>query len=275
MTCSTSCWRSGEPAGPPASPPSSARSGPRRGRQGPRWWSRPAARSRVGVRRLRRGRRLRTRQRRGARRHAPAGALRDHRRRRVRRRAHLRRDHRHLRRAGVAQHLSPSCRPIADDIAGHRPVAVATVIAHPDPRWVGRRLVVGPDSVDGSLGSTRADAAVADDARGPAGRGPQRRCSPTAPTASAAARAWRCSWPAMRRGRGCWCSAPSTSPPPSPGRARFLGYRVTVCDARPGVRDARRGSRPPTRSSSTGRNRYLRRAGRRGRDRLAHRRSAC
>ena len=31
---------------------------------------------------------------------------------------------------------------MADDIAAHRPVAVATVIAHVDPGWVGRRLVV-------------------------------------------------------------------------------------------------------------------------------------
>ena len=42
----------------------------------------------------------------------------------------------------------------------------------------------------------------------------------------------------VRRGatppaRGCSSSGPSTSPPPSPTSASFLGYRVTVCDARP------------------------------------------
>ena len=63
---------------------------------------------------------------------------------------------------------------VADDIAGHLPVAVATVISHLDPEWVGRRLVVGPDATRGSLGSARADAAVADDAARPAGRRPQR-----------------------------------------------------------------------------------------------------
>ena len=60
----------------------------------------------------------------------------------------------------------PQLQAIADDIAAHRPTAVATVIAHPDQRWIGRRLVIGQDAVDGSLGSTRADAAVTDDARG-------------------------------------------------------------------------------------------------------------
>ena len=37
----------------------------------------------------------------------------------------------------------PQLEAIADDIAAHRPTAVATVIAHPDPRWIGRRLVIG------------------------------------------------------------------------------------------------------------------------------------
>src|SRR5690606_32711646 len=66
----------------------------------------------------------------------------------------------------VSQLTFPQLPAIADDIAAHRPTAVATVIAHPDPQWLGRRLVVGTDAVDGSLGSNRADAAVTDDARG-------------------------------------------------------------------------------------------------------------
>ena len=37
----------------------------------------------------------------------------------------------------------------------------------------------------------------------------------------------------------------------------FLGYHVTVCDARPGLRDGHAASRPPTRSSSTWPHRYL------------------
>ncbi|HTY29491.1 MAG TPA: XdhC family protein, partial [Mycobacterium sp.] len=36
---------------------------------------------------------------------------------------------------------------VVDAINAHRPVAVATVIAHPDPAWLGRRLVISPDSV--------------------------------------------------------------------------------------------------------------------------------
>src|SRR6185295_12252078 len=53
-----------------------------------------------------------------------------------------------------------------DDVEAGRPVAVCTVIEHPDPARLGRRLVVRPDSVGGSLGSGRADDAVAADARG-------------------------------------------------------------------------------------------------------------
>ena len=60
----------------------------------------------------------------------------------------------------VSRRTFPELGAVADDIAAHRPTAVATVIAHADPGWVGRRLVVAADCVDGSLGSTRADAAV-------------------------------------------------------------------------------------------------------------------
>jgi xanthine dehydrogenase accessory factor len=66
----------------------------------------------------------------------------------------------------VSPRTFPELAAVFDDIAGHRPVAIATVIAHPSAAWVGRRLVVRPDAVDGSLGSARADAAVTDDARG-------------------------------------------------------------------------------------------------------------
>ncbi|MGC1207522.1 MAG: XdhC family protein, partial [Ornithinimicrobium sp.] len=60
---------------------------------------------------------------------------------------------------------------LSDDIEQGMPVATATVIEHPDPAWVGRRIVVRPEepsgkSTSGSLGSSRADDAIADDARG-------------------------------------------------------------------------------------------------------------
>ncbi len=69
----------------------------------------------------------------------------------------------------VSRASFPELDAVADDIGGHRAVAVATVIAHPDAQWVGRRLVIRPDpdsTVIGSLGSARADTAVIDDARG-------------------------------------------------------------------------------------------------------------
>src|SRR4051812_11190773 len=66
----------------------------------------------------------------------------------------------------VSRQTFPQLGDVADGIAAHRPVAVATVVTHPDVGWVGRRLVVGEDSAEGTLGSARADDAVADDARG-------------------------------------------------------------------------------------------------------------
>jgi xanthine dehydrogenase accessory factor len=66
----------------------------------------------------------------------------------------------------ISQETFPELGDIADDIDSHRPVAIATVIEHPDSEWVGRRLVVRPESVVGSLRSDRMDSAVIDDARG-------------------------------------------------------------------------------------------------------------
>ena len=132
----------------------------------------------------------------------------------------------------VSRSTFPELAAVADDVAGHRPVAVATVIAHVDPDWVGRRLVVGPDSVAGSLGSTRADAAVADDAAGllASGRSEVLTFGPDG----------------QRRGEGMEVFVASYAPRPrmlvfgaidfAAALARqgsLLGYRVTVCDARP------------------------------------------
>ncbi len=121
---------------------------------------------------------------------------------------------------------------IADDIDAHRPVALATVIAHPDAAWVGRRIVVRRDSAHGSLGSSRADAAVTDDARGllAAGRSEVLTFGPDG----------------QRRGEGMEVFVASYAPRPRmlvfgaidfaaavAQQGSFLGYRVTVCDARP------------------------------------------
>src|SRR4051812_10463114 len=45
----------------------------------------------------------------------------------------------------VSRDTFPELEDLAADIAAGRPVALATVIEHPDPAWVGRRLVVRPD----------------------------------------------------------------------------------------------------------------------------------
>jgi xanthine dehydrogenase accessory factor len=126
----------------------------------------------------------------------------------------------------------PQLAAIAEDIASHRPIAVATVISHPDPEWVGRRLVVGEASAEGSLGSTRTDDAVADDARGllAAGRTTVITYGPDG----------------QRQGEGMEVFVASHAPRPRmivfgaidfaaalTRQAALLGYRVTVCDARP------------------------------------------
>jgi xanthine dehydrogenase accessory factor len=136
----------------------------------------------------------------------------------------------------VSRETFPGLDAVADDIAAGRPVAVVTVVDHPDGDRVGRRLVVRPhgtgETVEGSLGSERADQAVADDVRGllesghsgMLGYGPE----------------------GERRGEGMRVFAAVYAPPPRlivfgaidfaaamASMGRFLGYRVTVCDARP------------------------------------------
>src|SRR6478672_8759039 len=130
----------------------------------------------------------------------------------------------------------PELEEIAVDIEAGRPVAVCTVIAHPDPAHVGRRLVVRPEDsgepVLGTLGSPRADEAVTDDVRGllASGRTETLTYGPEG----------------ERRGEGMRVFVASYAPKPrmvvfgaidfAAAVARvgsFLGYRVTVCDARP------------------------------------------
>ncbi|KGN33821.1 xanthine dehydrogenase accessory factor [Knoellia sinensis KCTC 19936] len=126
----------------------------------------------------------------------------------------------------------PELGGVADDIAAGRPVAVATVVAHPDPAWVGRRLVVRPDSATGELGSERADAAVTDDTRGALASGTTETLT-YGPDGE-------------RRGEGMRVFVASYAPKPRmivfgaidfaaavAEVGHFLGYAVTVCDARP------------------------------------------
>jgi xanthine dehydrogenase accessory factor len=131
----------------------------------------------------------------------------------------------------------PELGEIADDLAADRPVAIATVVDHPDATRAGARMVVRPDphgepAVSGSLGSERIDAAVGDDALGmlAAGHSGVLTYGPDG----------------ERRGEGMRVFVWGFAPPPrmivfgaidfAAAVARmggFLGYHVTVCDARP------------------------------------------
>ena len=132
----------------------------------------------------------------------------------------------------VSPRTFPELGEVAADVEAGRPVAVCTVIEHPDPARLGRRLVVRPDAVTGSMGSDRTDDAVTDDARGllAAGRSETLTYGPDG----------------ERRGEGLRVFVAAYAPKPrmlvfgaidfAAAVARvgaFLGYRVTVCDARP------------------------------------------
>jgi xanthine dehydrogenase accessory factor len=119
---------------------------------------------------------------------------------------------------------------VAEAIRGEEPVAVATVVAGPAER-IGKRLIVWPDRVDGGTGSDRLDAAIRDDARGLLDSG--RNGTVTYGVDG------------QRRGEGLSVFVESFAPPPrmivfgaidfAAAVARigsFLGFRVTVCDAR-------------------------------------------
>jgi xanthine dehydrogenase accessory factor len=136
------------------------------------------------------------------------------------------------------QQSFPELGGVIDDIEARRPVAVATVIEHVDPERVGRRMVVRPTGAtdgperEGSLGSSRADDAVVADVRGALASGHTETLT-YGPDG-------------QRRGEGMRVFASVFAPPPrmlvfgaidfAAAVARvgtFLGYRVTVCDARP------------------------------------------
>ncbi|MBV9312801.1 MAG: XdhC family protein [Pseudonocardia sp.] len=125
----------------------------------------------------------------------------------------------------------PQLGAVAEAIRAESPVALATVVAGPAER-VGRRLVIWPDRVDGFTGSSRLDDALRDDAHGllAAGRNAMLHYGVDG----------------QRRGEGLDVFVESLAPPPrmivfgaidfAAAVARigsFLGYRVTVCDARP------------------------------------------
>ena len=136
----------------------------------------------------------------------------------------------------VSEQTFPQLSALAEAIDNHRPISVATVISHPDAGRIGRRIVIEPGSADGSLGSARADAAVIDDARGLllAGQTAVLSYGPDGERVD------------ETDDRGMEVFVASYAPRPRmviigaidfaaalARQADFLGYRVTVCDARP------------------------------------------
>src|SRR4051794_14942228 len=134
----------------------------------------------------------------------------------------------------VSPETFPELEDLATDLDSGRPVAVATVIEHPDPARLGRRMLIHLDSEEttGSLGSPRADDAVRDDALGL--------------LASGANATLTYGPDGERRGEGMRVFVWAFAPKPrmlvfgaidfAAAVARvgsFLGYHVTVCDARP------------------------------------------
>ena len=139
----------------------------------------------------------------------------------------------------ISRETFPELAEVAADIEAGRPVAVATVIEHPDPAVVGRHVVLRPGEGDDGgrpphtpVVSARADEAIVDDARGllDAGRNATLTYGPDG----------------ERRGEGMRVFVASHAPKPrmlvfgaidfAAAVARigsFLGYHVTVCDARP------------------------------------------
>src|SRR5665811_2468513 len=132
----------------------------------------------------------------------------------------------------VSQVTFPGLADVAEDIDAGRPVAVATVIEHPDADWLGRRIIVRPDSVDGSLGLERADHAVADDVRGllAAGATSVLTYGPEGERMDTGMRVFVASFQPKPRmivfGAIDFAAAVAR-------QGAFLGYHVTVCDARP------------------------------------------
>jgi xanthine dehydrogenase accessory factor len=125
----------------------------------------------------------------------------------------------------------PELDEVSSAVADERPVAVATVVSGPAER-VGKRLIVWPDAVGGGTGSSRLNDAVRDDVRGllAAGRNATLHYGVDG----------------QRRGEGLDVFVESFAPPPRmivfgaidfaaavAQIGSFLGYRVTVCDARP------------------------------------------
>ncbi|GAA2404007.1 xanthine dehydrogenase [Catellatospora methionotrophica] len=139
----------------------------------------------------------------------------------------------------VSRETFPQLGDVVAAVRGGRPVAVATVVAPADSPRFGRRIVVFDGAAQGTFGSARLDDAVADDARGllAAGRTGMLHYGPDG----------------ERRGDELAVFVNAYAPPArmivfgaidfAAAVARigsFMGYHVTVCDARPVFATAKR-----------------------------------
>ncbi|WP_113699036.1 XdhC family protein [Nonomuraea lactucae] len=130
----------------------------------------------------------------------------------------------------VSAETFPELGDIARSVDEHEPVAVATIVSGPGP--LGARRVIWPGRSSGTLGLDRLDEAVDDDARGMLAQGVTgiRRYGPEG----------------ERRLDDLAVFVHSFAPPPRmlvfgaidfaaavARLGKFLGYHVTVCDARP------------------------------------------
>ena len=126
-----------------------------------------------------------------------------------------------------------------DDVKAGRPVALASVIEHPDPSRIGRRLVLRPahphstgGTSTGDLGSERLNRAVLDDGLGllSAGQGSVIEYGSEGQRLEHGCRVFVCSFAPPPRlivfGAIAFAQSMTTA-------GRFLGYDVTLCDARP------------------------------------------
>jgi xanthine dehydrogenase accessory factor len=137
----------------------------------------------------------------------------------------------------VSRTTAPELSAVIDSIERAQPVALATIVG--GPGRIGVRLAIWPDRRTGSLGSERLDDAVTDDARGVLEHG--------------TTTVLRYGAEGQRRLDDLAVFVQSFAPPPrmlvfgaidfAAAMARagtFLGYSVTVCDARPVFATAKR-----------------------------------
>lgn len=125
----------------------------------------------------------------------------------------------------------PQLESVQADIDAGRAVGVATVIEHPDPRRLGHHLVVRASGATGDLGSLRADQAVGDDTLGllAAGRTGILTYGPDGQRLGSGMRVFFASFAPKPRliifGAIEFAAALAQA-------GGFLGFRITVCDAR-------------------------------------------